>query len=231
VQWAAAAVSTNAPGGASFGTVSVDVNGLVSEKLTGLKPSTVYTIIFCKFPESSYVTQGRPFCMNVSSVTSDAAGNAQGSFQFPQSGSWSGQFFFDLGDTTDATSFTANGFTTDAPGSSAAASVQLVPEFNGSNGFDSFRSQDPLKSGTVTVANGQLTLTLNGAVPNATYNGSQCFVFGSSGCHPIPTVKTDADGNATVTFTSSTITGWNILLEDHTTSQSGSGFLTGFRVP
>jgi len=219
-------VSTNARGSANFGNVSVDVNGLVSEKLTGLKPSTVYTIMFCKFPGSSYDTQGRPSCMNVSSVTSDAGGNAQGSFQFPQSGSWSGQFFFNLGNTTDA-----NSFTTDAPGTTATASVQLVPEFNGSNGFDSSRAQDPLKSGAVTVANGQITLTLNGAVPNATYNGSQCFVGGSSGCQPVPTIKTDANGDATVTFTSSTIWGWNILLERFTSTDSANGFLTGFRVP
>ena len=88
--------------------------------------------------------------------------------------------------------------------------------------------QDP-GGGTVSLSAGNVTATLKGAAPNATYTLHECFSGAGSACQAIGKVNTDASGNATTTMT--VAGGSGSVFDIYNSSLHAYGFVSGFTVP
>lgn len=208
------------------GEVDVDSNGVVTAKLVGATASTTFTLNFCPAPTQDYS------CFKVGEVTTDGSGNASTTMNFPQSGSWAGDFHLDVNNTTTlATDLFPN-----AQSPVYSATLQPSSTTNGKGIFPDGvpGTQDPLSSGTVTLTNGQLQFQLQGASPATNYGATECpTAFGSScfqlvDSNHVSGFTTDSSGNVTFSVLQDGSAG-DIFRIDAPTGRAG--FVGGFKVP
>ena len=216
-------------GSSAFGTgsnISIDTNGNVTIKLAAAGALRQYDVRFCPYP---YIpAPNECFSLN-QTVIADANGAATSTFHFPKSGAWSGNFYL----VANAGSSNQTSFST---GDNLGGTMEevLVPGSGVNNGPASPYPQDPLNSGTLKVASRSVTVTLNGAVPNAHYGIIEA--GGGSQSYYQATLSTDASGNGTATFAALSRPGGDFsifrLAEGSTTSAANAGgYYAGFKVP
>jgi hypothetical protein len=213
-------------GGPSIGTVSVDAKGKVTVQFTGAPASTTFTLQFCPAPAQNYS------CFSVATVTTDASGKANTSFQFPQSGSWAGDFQLAVNGTAQ--------FTTDFPGNNTGTYMTTLQGQATANGKGTFLNgpvppQAPLNSGTITFTNGNMQIQFTGGLPNTTYAGGECPLFFGSSCYTLYNsnqqsgFQSDANGNLTFSVLPDGVFG-DIFSVD-IQGNSDAGYIGGFKVP
>jgi hypothetical protein len=199
--------------------------------VTGGAPSTSFDVDFCQFPGSDYVVKGQNPCLGLNkSLTTDANGNGQLTFRFPNSGDWSGTFVFAPGGDTNSPSR----ITTDNLGTSGTLSSPLVAISKMNNGrppgvVAPSAPQEP-GSGSVSLSGGNLTVTLKSSTASASFYVVECFSDGSSACTQIGTFTTDASGNTTATLPTESSSGSCFEVYRSITPLT-FGFVSGFSVP
>lgn len=172
----------------NHGKISLDASGGGSVQLQSVAASTSYAIQFCQFPN------GTSNCFSVGSFSTDAGGNAQSAFTFSRSGTWAGIFLLQPGG--GGTGYDSN-FPEPSSGTQYQNPLQRAGTVTG--GTPSFwgpPGSDPLNSGFVAISGTIAHITLNGALPNASYSVNFCGNGGGSSCFAdLGTVNTDANGN------------------------------------
>lgn len=186
------------------GTITVNT-GKVTYQISGWQPNLTVPIDFCSYPVSS---PNQCFSMNATAQT-DATGAALGSFQFPQSGTFSGWFRFNPSSPTVYSGFTPS-FT---GGTQYSAAIVKKPD-----------PQQPFGTGSVTVTNAGIHIQVNGAPANATYQVYESFSV--NGEDQIGVLMTDANGNGTVDLTAAHGRGLIVLRR-----VNGGDVSSGFVVP
>lgn len=176
------------------GQIIVNVNGASGTgqvQATGGAVSATYTITFKPFTNSNAAFQA-------GTVTSDASGNINGSFTFPQKGTFSGVFHLSAG---------VNSFNTEIDPMDSGVDnntnlvfsvpLQQVSKVTPAIHETAMLGSDPLASGMVTAGGGHVHIELHGAAANGTYTVGACGVNDSSSCSSISGVSivTDASGN------------------------------------
>jgi len=241
--------SSNGASADQVGVVTVNIkNGtagdsqitLSSAGITpGLPPHTTYSVAFC-------ILASNPLqCHAVTTITTDASGNAQKNFIFPRLGNYVGVFFFSRsGHTSELVSAVLQDGI-----SFYSAHLQRVKSLNYSSTNKNIGPQgtDPLRDGTI-VHQGEsrsgpffFRVTLAGAKPSTTYSVRWCeFGFSgtpSTGCPFLGQFKTDQNGNgsADVQFGSgtdrhSTFQEGAFLIRHLNTQGGATEFLSGFVV-
>jgi hypothetical protein len=212
------------------GQVSVDTAGLVTIQLTGAKAGTAYAAQFC--PSYSIYTQQAYACISLGNVTTSATGSANANMQFPQPGSWAGEFLLNSGSTTEYETGLVP--TSDANGVTLVYTAALQPEtkVNG-KGDGSTGTQSTLTSGSVTYSSGSLQFKLAGVSPNTTYTSTEAGVLGGSSSYLLYNTQmqsaftSDAQGNLTFTVLQDGTAG-DIFLAN---PNNDAGFIGGFSVP
>lgn len=196
-QYEAALLRPGKTGEVAGGQIIVNLNGasgVGSVKATNGAVNATYTITFLPFTHS---TSSFP----VGTVTSDASGNINGSFTFPQKGTFAGIFHLSAG---------TNAFNTEIDPMDSGVdnntnfvfNVPLVRSGTVSPALNDFSitGTDPLTSGTVVAGGGHVHVELHGAAPNGTYTIGACGVNDSSSCSELTggTLTTDSSGNGTL---------------------------------
>lgn len=212
------------------GTVTVSTAGDVTVQVTKAMPSTTYVGNFCQYPGNEYSDRGLNPCFALPSLTTDESGSAQLTFHFPKSGAWAGAFNFAPGGDTNSPSRIG----TDNIGTAVTLSSPLVPVSKANGGGPPGTlppgTQEP-GSGSVSISGGNVTVTLKGATPNASFLVGESFSDGGSASQQIGNpFNTDASGNATVTIPALSSSG-PIISVARAMSQPPPGFVTGFTVP
>ena len=218
---------------AGSGQVSVNTAGLVAIQLTGANASTTYAAQFC--PSYSIYTQTPYACIALGNVTTSASGSATSSTQFPQAGSWAGEFQLVSGTTTEFETGLVP--TADANGVAQVYTAALQPEtkVNGKGDGDT-GTQGPLTSGSVTYSSGSLQFTLTGASPDTVYTSTEAGVLGGSSSYLLynsagqSAFTTSASGDVTFTVLQDGTEG-DIFTVDTNNANSGAGYIGGFSVP
>lgn len=214
------------------GQVSVNTAGLVTIQLTGAKAGTTYAAQFC--PSFSIYTQQPYPCIALGDVTTSASGAATVTTQFPQSGSWAGEFQLVSGSTTEYQTDIVPAADSNGVTQVYTAALQLDTKVNG-DGIGDSGPQSPLTSGSVTYSNGSLQFTLKGAAPDTTYTSGEDGVLGGSSSYLLynsagqSAFTTDSSGDVTFTVLQDGTAG-DIFTVD-TNSNSGAGYIAGFSVP
>ena len=163
----------------NLGKVTVD-NGNVTYQLSKWTANTKYTISFCQFP-----VMRASACIGVNpGGTTDASGNANGSFRVPSSGTWWG--FFEVLPPTISTPYLISGFN-----ASTTAGAQYFAALTLHSS-----TIDQLKAGEVRVTNGMIHVQVIGAAANATYHVMEANAF--EGEDEVGLLMTDANGNGSV---------------------------------
>lgn len=199
------------------GKVEVEEMGKneVKVEVRGAAANATYTVRFCSFntPAAGIPpTVDTSACVFIGSLTTDAAGNAEVEFAFPQTGGFAGVFVLTRKiDMTETNEF-VTGFTvpTTRVGEGESenegeedenfeVNLQPVSVINGGlgSGFGP-AGNDPLSAGRVEVEEGQeVEVQVAGASANVTYAAEFCrFGVGPSGCVAVGSFSTDAQGNA-----------------------------------
>ena len=155
----------------------------------GLPPHTTYAIQFCVIFDSPEQ------CHAVTSVTTDASGNARKNFTFPIKGTFAGVFFFSRKNFPNEL---LSAFQQDSPDSFYNAHLHRIRAF----GYSRFNNQigpqgtDPLKNGTIVHHDFSFfRVTLAGAKPSTTYTIQFCTYGSEGGCPFLGSVRTDHSGN------------------------------------
>ncbi len=177
------------------------------------EPNTTLVLQFCPYP------QGFNGCSNVTSLTTDAIGNADITFTFPQKGTFSG--IFQLLQTNAAQlAATATG--------SSGTSFQsaLLPAATIGGGIQQTTGNSP-GSGRALMNGTTAHITLTGTIPNHTFNTAVCSLFLQTACLPLADVTTDALGNANVNVGTVQPAGLSIF---RVSDINGVQFITAFRV-
>jgi len=215
------------------GQVSVNTGGLVAIQLTGATASTTYAAQFC--PSFSIYTQNPYACIALGNVTTSTSGSATATTQFPQAGSWAGEFNLISGTTIEfetglVPAADANGVT-----QAYTAALQLATTVNG-KGDGATGTQGPLTSGSVTYSNGSLQFTLTGASPDTVYTSGEDGVLGGSSSYLLynsagqSAFTTSASGDVTFAVLQDGTAG-DIFTVDTNNANSGAGYIGGFTVP
>jgi hypothetical protein len=201
-------------------------------ELTGAAASTTYTLQFCP----SKPAGGTDIvCMNAGTVTTSASGSADSTMQFPQPGSWAGDFQLNIGANSE---YVTNMFSAaDAPSQVYMSTLQPETTVNGIGVVvgEAGTPQDPLTSGTVTYSSGSLQFVLTGTSPNTVISaGESTNYLGSSNSYGLYNSQgqgnftTDAQGNITFTVLQDNDTGDMFIVFPQ---NDGVGFIGGFSVP
>jgi hypothetical protein len=172
-------------------------------------------------------------------VTTSASGSASVTTQFPQAGSWAGDFQLNSGSVTEFQSCIQP--VADAPpGIPQVYTAILLPEttVNG-KGDGSTGTQSPLTSGSVTYTYSSqlLQFTLAGASPDAPYTGVESGVLGGSQTYELynsqnqSAFTTNSSGGVTFTVLQDGTSGDIFLVESSSNSSSVAGYIGGFAVP
>jgi hypothetical protein len=205
------------------GQIQIDTVGNTSIQLGEALPNAAYTVQFCPAFEVAFYYPGIP-CFNVTTITTNSNGIAAATVKFPQAGNWAGDFF--VNNSSGPTAFQT--------GLSRAANQNyigtLLPQTKTNKGeVTTDPNQDPLTSGTVTFGNNQLTFTVNGAEPDATYIcGFAASIYVDSGIG-FNTFNTDASGDASTTTSLPGIGGDMFQLAPGMGNYAG--FIAGFTIP
>lgn len=216
------------------GVVSVDTNGAVAIQMTSAIASTNFTLQFC--PAYILYQQQQPPCFTVGNLTTDASGNGSATMQFPQSGSWAGDFQLNSGTKvaygTDVVPPNDTGGVTEV----YTAALQPESTVNGKGLYGGQPApQGPLTSGSVTYSKGSLVFTLTGASPNTTFVTDESPILGGSSTYQLynsanqSAFTTDSSGNLTFSVLQDQSDGdfFEALPENGATV----GFIGGFSVP
>ena len=177
------------------------------------EPNATLVLQFCPYP------QGFIGCSNVTSLTTDAIGNANITFTFPQTGTFSG--IFQLLQTNMAQlAATATG--------SSGTSFQsaLLPAATISGGIQQTTGNAP-GSGRVLMTGTTAHITLTGTIPNHIFNTAVCSLFLQTACLPLADVTTDVLGNANINVGTVQPAGLSIF---RVSDINGVQFVTAFRV-
>jgi hypothetical protein len=210
--------------GTPQGQVTVDNAGATTVQLNQGPANTTYTVNFCPAPGQLY-----PNCFAVGTVTSNASGSVNSTVTFP-SGAWAGDFQLSANGTVQFSTSIIEGVS-----STYYATLQLDGTVNGKGTWTNSPPpppQDPLQSGFATLVSPTLfEIQLTGAKPNTQYVASQCPLFRGSDCYGIGGTYFNTDGNGNITFTGSVGTDIpeDVVYVDN--SQSGYGFIAGFKIP
>lgn len=183
----------NGPGN-KVGQIQVNAsanNGAGTLTLQGAPQSASMTLRFQPFDADTYGNGAAP-AYDITTVTTDASGNAQVNFQYPKSGVFFGAFRLMQGTTAVADS----GYTyTTTP--DFHASIQRASTVNDVNWSPVFTvGNDQVTSGSLNVHGSNLTIQVAGAVPNSRYDVSMCPNGEGSGCYQVASFNTDASGAA-----------------------------------
>ncbi|MGA2217079.1 MAG: Ig-like domain-containing protein [Terracidiphilus sp.] len=219
------------------GQISINTAGQITIQLTGATSSTTYSAQFC--PAFSLYTQQPYACIALGNVTTSASGSASVTTQFPQAGSWAGDFQLNSGSVTEFQSCIQP--VADAPpGIPQVYTAILLPEttVNG-KGDGSTGTQSPLTSGSVTYTYSSqlLQFTLAGASPDAPYTGVESGVLGGSQTYELynsqnqSAFTTNSSGGVTFTVLQDGTSGDIFLVESSSNSSSVAGYIGGFAVP
>ncbi len=200
----------------SQGQITVDTvanNGAGNLQLNNVGANLSLILQFCPYP------QAFANCINVSPLTTDANGNANINFQFPQKGAFSGEF--QLVDMTGS-QFAAAG--TGAAGVNFRSA--LLPAGTITGGIAQPTGMAP-GIGALTVTGTTAHVTLTGTTPNATFNVAICGIFPQTPCAPLANVTTDMNGNASMDVGTVQTEGSDIF---RLSDAAGVEFVSGFRV-
>jgi hypothetical protein len=212
----------------SSGQVAVDSSGQTTVRLERAAANTSYSLQFCPAPAQNY-----PSCLDVGTVSTDGAGNANTTMPFPTPGAWAGDFQLVSGATPQ---YMTNNLPI-TPGQVYFATLQPDSIVNGKGTWiygSTLPPQDRLASGTLQFAYGLIQVQLIGASPNTAYSATQCPLFFGSDCYLLYTgndggyFTTDGNGNVSFSVTTDGI-GEDIFSVDP--SQNAFGFIAGFQVP
>jgi hypothetical protein len=199
------------------GQVTVDTAGNVTLQFSGGTANTSYNAQFCPYPFVAPPNQ----CFSLATITSDGNGEGKLTMKFPHSGAWSGNFYI-----TSSSDY----FNTSDANQHGQASMLLVPASGVSGNPPSPMAQDPLSSGTVTMSNASVTVTVKGATANATYTVTQ--YTNATQSSDMASLVTDGNGNGSVTFATVNLPAPDISVERRSNGQAvASGFVSGFKVP
>ncbi len=201
------------------GILSITPTGDVTVQVSGQAAGNNFSFQFCPYPAALYS------CFDLGqTLLMDGNGEGHLTFHFPKSGTWAG--YFKANGSTTGTYLTTY--------DSNFANIGTQPLFkmtqvnpSGTCGTTCSGAQDPLGSGSVSVRETFLSVTVSGAMPNAAYTVIGCG-SGGSDCYSEGTVTTDASGN---------IANGGLKLGNTPAAifrlQRGSapGFITGFMVP
>jgi hypothetical protein len=207
--------------------MSISPSGEVNIQLTSAPANQTFNVEFCQFPSTSFDAASGNGCFIVTTLSTSATGTTQMTFPFPQRGAFAGQFFFNTGSATASDSLS-----TEASALTGTMTAQLVAMSLANGGVmgDSVNSQDQLASGTVSAASGQVTITVSGAVANASFVVTECSTDATVACQAVTTLTTDTTGNGTTTAVVQPLSGGsNFRLIQGT--KTGGGFVSGFTVP
>ena len=171
----------------SQGHITIDTaanSGMGSVQLNAAGANNSLILQFCPFPQSFNN------CMNITSFTTDANGNANMSFMFPQKGTFSGLFQL-VG--MSGVQFAASG----SGGTGMNFQSALLPAATITGGIAQPTGSAP-GSGAAMVTNTMAHITLNGSMPNHTFSTALCGLFPQTPCTPMAGVTTDMNGNASM---------------------------------
>ena len=217
--------------GPGSGEIAMNTSGAMTVTLTGVVASTAYTLEFC--PSYDIYGSFTYSCFNVGNITSDSSGNSSTTMQFPKAGNWAGEF--------DLNSGTKVEYQTDVIfGNTAQVYMStLEPEstINGKGPTGTPGSpQGTLTSGTVSLSNGSLTFTLNGAMPDTAYQAQEAGVLGGSSNYELynssnqSSFTTNSSGDVTFTVLV-TGSGGDIFQVDPANNNNLIGWIGGFSIP
>ena len=200
----------------SQGQITVDSsanNGAGNLQLNNVGANLNLILQLCPYP------QAFANCMNVTALTTDANGNANLNFQFPQKGAFAGEF--QLVDMT-GTQFAGAG--TGSAGLNFRSA--LLPAATITGGIAQPTGIAP-GIGAITVTGTTAHVVLTGTNPNATFNVAVCSIFPQTPCAPLANVTTDMHGNASMDVGTVQTAGSNIF---RLSDAAGAEFVSGFRV-
>ncbi|HKD79321.1 MAG TPA: hypothetical protein VKH81_06470 [Candidatus Angelobacter sp.] len=169
-----------------IGPITVDTTanngaGNLQLKSPGVNNTTLI-LQFCPYP------QAFNGCSNVTSFTTDATGNANVNFTFPEKGTFSG--LFQLLQTN-----TAEIGQTETGTSGKSFQSALLPAGTVTGGIQQTTGHAP-GSGTAVVNGTTAHITLTATTPNHTFNTAVCDLFPQAPCTVFANITTDAQGNA-----------------------------------
>jgi hypothetical protein len=208
----------------TIGLIFVDTSanhGATHLQFTGIgAPNTTLILQFCPYPQAD---PNLPSCSNVTSLTSDANGNASVNFTFPGRGTFSGEFQIVQ---TNGALVAATG--TDTVGGSFHSA--LLPAATITGGIQQTTGSAP-GSGTIVMNGPDATITLSGTTPSHTFTTAVCSLFPTgpapAPCIALANVTTDAQGNASVDVGPVQRDLFSIF---QVSDSDGVEFLTAFRV-
>lgn len=201
----------------NIGPLTIDTsanNGAANLHITGIGATNTMLILqFCPYP------QAFNGCFNVTSFTTDAAGNANVNFFFPQKGTYSGIFQL-LQTNTAQLGATATGDTGLNFRSALLPAATVTGNVQQTTGNAS-------GSGTAVVNGTTGHITLTGTLPNHTFNTAVCSLFLATPCAALADVTTDAQGNASADVGPVAPAGFSVF---RVSDANGVEFVTAFRV-
>jgi len=224
----------SATGYTGGGQISIDTSGNVSVQLTGASASTTLTMQFCPAYNIGQ-SQVAYSCFVVDTLTTNASGDASATVQFPQAGSWAGDFQFLSGGASGTLEYqTLIVSPSDSGGSTEVYTAALQPEstVNG-KGDGATGTQSPLTSGAVTYSSGSIQFTLTGAAPNTSYTSAESAELGGSESYQLENSQkqyaftTNASGDVTFSVLQDGVPGDLFVAEP----PKGAGYIGGFKVP
>lgn len=200
-----------------FGPIVLDAtagDGSGSLQLNNLGITNTNLVLqFCPYP------QDFAGCINITSLTTDGAGQADITFTFPQKGAYSG--IFALWDTN------GNLVGTTSTGSSGISfRSALLPAATITGGIQQTTGLAP-GSGSIVVNGTTAHITLTGTTANHTFATAVCSLVLSSPCLPLASITTDAQGNASADVGDVQAAGWS---DFRVSDSDGVEFMSAFRV-
>jgi hypothetical protein len=200
-----------------IGPVTIDTtanNGAGNIQLTTSGVTNTTLILqFCPYP------QGFANCFTVTSFTTDAAGNANMNFTFPQKGAYSGTFQLIQ---TNTAQFGATA--TSSSGTSFRSA--LLPAGTVTGGIQQTTGHAS-GSGTAVMNGTTAHVTLTATTPSHMFTTAICSLFLATQCAALTSVTTDAQGNASADVGTVQPAGLSVF---RISDADGVEFVTAFRV-
>jgi hypothetical protein len=196
----------------TFDTTANNGSGNLQLTSAGFNNTTLI-LQFCPYP------QGFNGCFNVASITTDATGNANMNFTFPQKGTYSGTFQLNQTNTAQ--------FASTATGSTGTTfRSALLPAATVTGGIQQTTGNAP-GSGTAVMSGTTAHITLAGTTPNHTFNTAVCSLVLATQCAALANLTTDAQGKASADVGTVQAAGWSVF---RVSDSDGVEFVTAFRV-